>query len=563
MILFVSFVFLSGIITSLRYMNFYPFFTDQAYELITNTQGVTSGGAVMSTVFNALNYLSGLAFFVILVNTVKSKKFYKKILFTLSASTLLALVFGLIQHTVNIKLGNNPISSFQALPNATFKDAMSFSAYIAIFTPLALGLFFSFKGKKRFLFLLIVIISFYMVFFTGSKISLLSLIFSVLIFILLSSRNLRGLIKTKPIAPKQFRWILFLFVVVIIAVVLISFVFNDSIFKDITSARTISRFERISDNFKYRTQGLWKLAVFMVRDYPLAGVGIGGYIIEAANYSYKYNVPIEPESAENYFLQVSSELGLAGLLLILWIFWEIFKKTKQAYIKFPSDDKDRFILAGAIAGIVAFFINSQFHSYIGSYEIKYTFWLLVSLIFSFSVSTKETDKTSKSRGNFKIFGIIFIVILSISHLWNSTHSLSLKNRTEQFDLIQKFGFYPGEETANGRNFRWTGANAGQTIKIESPLIKIPLLATHPDIIANPLKVKIYLVKDFFKQKILLDEVHITKNIWKTYEYSIPEEVNQEVILLFRISRTWNPQKTLDVEDPRDLGIGIGEIEFTK
>ena len=100
-----------------------------------------------------------------------------------------------------------------------------------------------------------------------------------------------------------------------------------------------------------------------------------------------------------------------------------------------------------------------------------------------------------------------------------------------------------------------------TIKIEKPVIEIPLLASHPDIRKNPVKVKIFIIKDFFKKKKLLGEIILTESIWKTYKYSIPEEVGQEVILLIKVSRTWNPLKTLGTPDPRNLGVARGKIEF--
>ena len=100
-----------------------------------------------------------------------------------------------------------------------------------------------------------------------------------------------------------------------------------------------------------------------------------------------------------------------------------------------------------------------------------------------------------------------------------------------------------------------------TIKIEKPVIEIPLLASHPDIRKNPVKVKIFIIKDFFKKKKLLGEIILTESIWKTYKYSIPEEVGQEVILLIKVRRTWNPLKTLGTPDPRNLGVAIGKIEF--
>lgn len=147
------------------------------------------------------------------------------------------------------------------------------------------------------------------------------------------------------------------------------------------------------------------------------------------------------------------------------------------------------------------------------------------------------------------------------HLWNSTRTLSLENRTQLLDLKQNFGLYQLEKTQDGREFRWTRGYGGLAIKIEKPVIEIPMLASHPDIGKNPLRIKIYLIKDFFKEKRLLDEIILTENVWKTYEYYIPEEVNRQAILLFKVNRTWNPLKTSGISDSRNLGIAVGKINF--
>jgi len=62
--LFSLLILVSAIITFFRYANFFPFLSDHIYELSTNVNGVTSSGAIMSSVFNSLNYLSGFAFFL-------------------------------------------------------------------------------------------------------------------------------------------------------------------------------------------------------------------------------------------------------------------------------------------------------------------------------------------------------------------------------------------------------------------------------------------------------------------------------------------------------------------
>jgi hypothetical protein len=161
----------------------------------------------------------------------------------------------------------------------------------------------------------------------------------------------------------------------------------------------------------------------------------------------------------------------------------------------------------------------------------------------------------------KIAGGILLVLFGAVHLWNSTHSLSLAARTDRVNIKQDFGFYQQEKTDDGREFRWTREYGGTTITVEKPVIEIPVLASHPDIENKPVKMKIFLIKDFFKRKILLGEITFTQNIWKTHAYSVPDEVGQEVILLLKVSRTWNPLKVTGAHDPRNLGVAVGTIQF--
>ena len=142
-------IFVSGIITFLRYANFFPFLTDYVYELVTNVNGVTAGGAIMSLVFFALNYLTGFAFFFILLNKVKEREFLKKILVVLLISTSLSIAFGFYQHYRDIEIANNTISFTQGFINGTFKDAMSFGGYLAVIIPVLLSMIFFFKGVVR------------------------------------------------------------------------------------------------------------------------------------------------------------------------------------------------------------------------------------------------------------------------------------------------------------------------------------------------------------------------------------------------------------------------------
>ena len=561
LILFSAVVAISALITFFRFSNFFPILSDGIYELRTNVIGVTAGGAIMSLIFNSLNYLTGVLFLFVLLSVEQPKRFIKPVLGVLCFSSLISLSFGLFQCFHNKMIGNNPISIRSGLINATFKDALAFGAYLAIIIPLLLGAFLAFRGLIKWLSLIIIPLSFYMILFSGSKIAFLSSIISVLLFAALCFplwlKRVK-LNKTHILKSKILLWT----VVFLVAVVIIGFFIVDEHFRDeIKNSQTYLRFKGLEHAWNYRMETLWKMALAMVRDYPLTGVGIGGYIIEVSNYAQLKRIQLKSESAENYVLQVGSELGLIGIFLVFWIGWEILRQMRRSYSKLLFSDNLKFLLIGAIVAIFSFFLNIQLHSHIGSFEVQYTFWLLVGFVFWLGRGDEEREEKVVFSKKFIGLGCLLIFVFGAVHLWNSTHSLSLKSRTERLGIKQEFGFYQLEKTKDGREFRWTGSTGGLTLKIEKAIMVIPFLASHPDLQKYPVTVDIYLIKQFFKKIRFLKEIMLRHNIWQSIVFSIPEEVGNEVIVLFKVSRTWNPLQTIRTPDSRNLGVAVGRIEF--
>jgi len=311
-----------------------------------------------------------------------------------------------------------------------------------------------------------------------------------------------------------------------------------------------------------RSSSIWKGAAYMIKDYPVAGVGIGAFIIELPNYAQTHQFPLRiTDSAENYFIQVFAELGIMGLFFALWIFWLILKRMKKGLGLYLSQDRWRYIQIGVSCGIISMFLIFMVHTFIGSYELKYLFWLLVGMLFVMNRSHEEIEKTIRFGKGFKIFSLIVILIFSGLQLWNSTHSLSLESKTRRLGLNQSFGLYAKEKPPTGKEFQWTKKYSGLNIQIEKPVIKIPVMASHPDIQENPVEVKIYMTTEFFREKRLLDKLVLNESSWKTVEYDVSEEVDNQAIFLFEVSRVWNPWKTSRAPDTRNLGIALGEIKF--
>lgn len=573
MSLFLVLVMMSALVTFLRYANYFPFRSDNIYELTANIHRVTSGGAIMSVIFTALSYLTGIGVFLSFIMSLNSSLLVRRAIMALALGAGISLLFAGYQHFWNLTLGNNPISISHGLINGTFKDAMSFGAYLAIMAPLMLCAGFGSRKAMRAVFGGLFFFSSFMILFTGSKSGFLILLFMVMIVVIISISPLgkqRGMPERKENIRKKFPGVTFFASLVIVGlIILFGIAHKDALIKTISSSSTIERIKAVVSNpaldniLVVRGNASWPLAAAMIKDYPLSGVGIGGYIIEISNYAQEKNITIGiPESAENSTLQIGSELGLIGLIAAAWIFWEIMRHILGLFKAKPSSSSDRYLIIGLTGGILAFVLISFVHTFIWSYEIKYMFWLMVGLLFCLKPQERRAEKPRWFKRKEIVAGLILATAFSAIHFWNSTHSLSLESRTMKYDLNREFGLDKLEKTADGREFRWTREYGGIPVKLEKPALLLPIHASHPDIQQKPIHIKFYLVEDFFKHKTFLKEITLLRNEWQDVALSVPpENIGQEAILLLKINRTWNPLKTKGVPDPRNLGVAIGKIEF--
>jgi hypothetical protein len=568
LVLFALVVIVSAIITIFRFANFFPFRSDYVYELITSVISVSAGGAIMSTVFYALNYLSALAFFAIVWTFFKDRENFRLGWNAFIAGLAIALAFGLYQRYWDLTMGNSPIRINLRTINSTFKDPNSFGAYLAMALPVMFGLFFARKWPMKLFAGAVFLISLLILPYTGSGSGLLGIAAALLFFLIMAAGQL---LKMRRTDPARMRKLLFLASMILLCFGLLTISLMTSKESNLFYKLKLKvvDFQKGSsfDMFLHRRWEVnWEDAIAMARDYPFTGVGIGAYTIEVPNYAElaKKSWPIG-ESAENHLLQVASELGFPGVVLVLWISWELAKGLRRKYLSLPPLNSEKFLWLGLLAGMLSFLINLQFHSYIGSCEIKYTFWLIAALALRFPAAAADDPDDGEKKiffsKRFKIWSAAALVVFGGIHLWNSTHSLSLKSRTEIFHLKQNIGLYQVERMGEGSEFRWTQNYGGFDVIVSGPVVEIPLHASHPDLSENPVKVRVFLVKDLFRKTIFLGEITIASNAWKTYEFPVEDYVSQKAILLLKVSRTWNPLKTTGVPDPRDLGVAVGPLRF--
>ena len=123
---------------------------------------------------------------------------------------------------------------------------------------------------------------------------------------------------------------------------------------------------------------LMTIAVDMVRDHPLLGVGLGNYVVNFPEYNRRHGLPPYLGMApHNLYLEIAAETGLVGLGLWSLIVLSAFRGLTTA--KRRSDDAEGEDLKGLAEGLglalVGFLVNSLFLH--GSYPMA--FWLLVAL----------------------------------------------------------------------------------------------------------------------------------------------------------------------------------------
>ena len=546
----------SAVITGLRFANFFPFRGEAVHELIVNVNGVRAGGALMSDVFAFLNYLTGPVFFIIILPSLLSQAgFLRRVLTALSVSAGLALIFSAVQKYHSPSLGNYPFFIRLDQINATFKDPNSFGAFLSYFIPLALGAALTFRGWLRWLSMGLAGFSLVMFPAVGARSPFGALAAGLAVFAALALARMEA-----PLPKKLLRAAAALTAAAGLIGLLFAVQGRSILARRVAASLGVFSETTSPEAFFNRRLAFWRAAVAMTEDYPLTGVGLGAFVVELPNYLRTLGTPMKAtDSALNHPLQVAAELGLVGLLLLAWLALEVLRQLVRSWRSCPPDRK--YLLAGVISGLAAFAVNFMFQTYIGSYEIKASLWLLIALAVALGGEASWPSRVAQIGRRASVPGLALVAVFGLVHAWNSTHSLSLEHRTADLGIRQEFGLDKVETTPDGRGFRWSGKTAALTVTVSGPTLEIPLHASHPDIGTEPVLVRIYRVTGFFEGRSLLTEARLKDNSWSPVRVMLPDDTGRDVVLLIEVSRTWNPGRALGVPDPRNLGVAVGAIRF--
>ena len=345
-------------------------------------------------------------FFVLLFNVIEKVRDIINSIISLLLSTLIVSGFIVYQYYFNPYLGNVTHWVNSGRFNATFTDPNSLGAYTILLFPIYIGLLIYFKRWYLKLFTIILFLLFLILLvLSGSRSAFIGIILATTIFVIIFIIKSIRFLKRRWMSYKKLIKIIIVAIPVIIVLVislLPIYLFNspDSFLMEISLInRTVDTFKtgiqytlklgfiegfKSISNFRYV---FWGQAVEMFKDYPLTGVGQGSYILQLPNYlaanraGQISNGIFAVDFTGNYYLQVLSELGFPGIVLILFIYYLFINKIfnylrhKRRLKKIEISD---WILTALFISFISMLVGQFFGPHTNFDEIQLSFWLIGS-----------------------------------------------------------------------------------------------------------------------------------------------------------------------------------------
>ncbi|MBE3089074.1 MAG: O-antigen ligase family protein [Actinobacteria bacterium] len=604
---FIVLLVVSLAVTVFRYSNFYPFITDSYHNLKVNNAGVDSTSAIWWTLTYFFNYVIAFAMLFAVFNILNKFRDIIVALVVAVFSAVLASFFGFYQYFVNPYIGNFKLWVDAGRLNSTFTDPNALGGYCILLFPIFLTLIIiSKKWYLKLIFSILTVPFIFMMLFSGSRSALLGMLLSLVIFLIPLIARLIKLILRLPGKKKIIVSLTILIIIVIVVIFILGIFLTSNPIK--SKILGIGLFQRMLGTIKtfityYKSSGFleslksisnyryifWNQAINMTKDFSSSGVGAGSYIITLPNYLYNFDRGFPKiDFTGNYYLQVLSELGFTGLILILFIYFLFIKKV-IIYFRLrrlknlePVKNSNYWLLYGLFTSFITMLAVQFFGPFTNFMEIQFTFWLIVSLMITYIKISQEStgeilkgdiNSTNMGEGisrksllwlsdklNFslrqKISLAVIVLVFAGSLLASSLSDLSIAATQDEENWSNNYGFSDVAKM-EGKKYRWTSADASEVLNKEGTELIIPVQDGYPGENKKPIVIKFYI------DNLLIKKIKVEDDSWYNVNLKIPKFVSSRFTLTIVNSRTWVPKEMGVNNDTRKLGIRVGEYKFIK
>jgi O-antigen ligase len=129
--------------------------------------------------------------------------------------------------------------------------------------------------------------------------------------------------------------------------------------------RVVERFEDIprqiggiTNAATFRRTDVWLAALAIIKDFPVFGIGFGGFQIAVSQY-IEISGQIVPKQAHNDYLELAASGGIIAVGLAIWFLRNFFALVKKRFAE-PSDSFSAVVRAGAICGLAGAALHNFF-----------------------------------------------------------------------------------------------------------------------------------------------------------------------------------------------------------
>ena len=292
--------------------------------------------------------------------------------------------------------------------------------------------------------------------------------------------------------------------------------------------------------------GYGTVAVQVIGEYPLTGVGPGAYRYLAPDYWRAIdNSKLEPDNAQNWWRHQAAELGLlGGITVLLWsvvLAWHVVTKPART-----TQVLSAWTVRGLLVGIGACSLVGMPTQ--NPLVLLWLFFLVAWLV----AMTGPPGAPVWARPVWIRRGWIAATILAGIYaggeLILARGSLDVAERAKRFGREYVAGAYAWEEAPDVPAYRWTGAEARFILPVRGQSLVVRLWAQHPDIAQLPVIVSI----EGSCGVVFREEFSSTRPV--SVGIAVPEDVDT-VDALIRVSRTWQPSDHGEA-DTRNLGVAV-------
>ena len=535
---------LSWPVVLLREVDFVPAMLSQAGPRATLPQPAADIAVwIASVAAIALTGLLLLDWLFILYQGDRSKRFEPHVIWPMFGGAAFAAVVAAYQALVNISFLNHTAFESYGRVVGTMRDANPFGVAMALWLPCAFAMMVRTAGRRYVAAAWAVACVFLgiAVWASGSRTALLAALIGLFVVIARAWRSFTVRQSLRAVVGA-----------IIVCAAVAWFVPSTTMSRARFIVPSLSR-----SDLQFAAYQLWArdmygtVAMRMVAEHPLVGVGIGGFHFQFGDLLYRINrTGRPPDNAQNWYRQQLAEFGVLGSLG--WIAWTLMFVWMLA--RRPDADK-RSAIAGGVTGAI---LGLAAASLLGI-PTQDTAASITFVVFAcWCMRLKGFPQVGATEGFSRISNREWaaIVVLLACFLGGTVYAgkteLRPPLRALRIGFPYRYGFFADRTDPT---IRWAGAKAVEVFSSDKRWLKLVIGDVAPDAEQNPVQVTVSI-----NREVILD-VNRRSSFPITRWVKMPAVYGTPMMMEIDVDRTWRPSDVDAAAEPQERGVAIREWSF--